>query len=107
MESYDPTPLDFLFIFLSPQVAPKVVQADVANVLRHSRFAKHFHISDAPQDPESGTSDPYSNADPFAYTATSKNSGSGCCAKKPVKAQQGTGCCGSKRTGEEGKKKCC
>lgn len=87
---------------------PKIVSAELATVLRFSRFAKHLDFQPLEPGTTVPTDDVYSNADPFAYCAANnlaKTSGS-CCAK-PAK-QEKTGC-GSKPAEEKNGcgSKCC
>ena len=92
------------------------MSADVATVLRVSRFAKHFNFE--PLDPglDSPADDVYSAADPFAYCVANniKKASGECCPKPPNRdngvcpepAEQETGSC-TKRPKIESEGACC
>ena len=82
----------FLWSF-TLQKTPKIVSAELATVLRFSRFSKHLDFQPLEPGTTAPTDDVYSNADPFAYCAANsvaKTSGS-CCAK-PAQQEKTGGC---------------
>ena len=92
------------------------MSADVATVLRVSRFAKHFSFESLDPGMESPSDDVYSAADPFSYCVANdiKKAAGGCC-PKPTKrdngfcskpAEQETGC-STKRPKIESEGACC
>lgn len=92
------------------------MSADVATVLRVSRFAKHFKFESLDPGMDSPADDVYSAADPFAYCVANnvKKASGGCCPKPPNRdngvcpepAEQETGSC-TKRPKIESEGACC
>ena len=75
------------------QKTPKVVSADIATVLRVSRFAKHLEFQPLQPGTDAPVDDVYSDADPFAYCAANKVAkASGSCCPKPAKQESVGGC---------------
>ena len=74
-----------LFVSLTLQKTPKIVSAEVATVLRFSRFASHLEFQPLESGTSAPTDDVYRNVDPFAYCAANNVAkASGSCKPKVV-----------------------
>ena len=74
-----------LFVSLTLQKTSNIVSAEVATVLRFSRFASHLEFQPLESGTSAPTDDVYRNADPFAYCAVNNVAkGSGSCKPKAV-----------------------
>ena len=73
------------FVSLTLQKTPKTVSAEVATVLRFSRFASYLEFQPLESGTSAPTDDVYKNADPFAYCAANNVAkASGSCKPKAV-----------------------
>ena len=73
------------FVSLTLQKTPKIVSAEVATVLRFSRFANYLEFQPLESGTSAPTDDVYRNADPFAYCAANNVAkASGSCKPKAV-----------------------
>lgn len=73
------------FASLTLQKTPKIVSAEVATVLRFSRFANYLEFQPLESGTSAPTDDVYRNADPFAYCAANNVAkASGSCKPKAV-----------------------
>ena len=95
------------------QKTPKIVSAEVANVLASSRFSKHFEFHPLEPGTTAPADDVEHDADPFAYCASNNvGPGAACCAKpakqescaKPI--EQENGCCPKRAKADSGAR-CC
>ena len=83
-----------MFTIPTLQKTPTLVSADVATVLRVSRFGKHFEFHPLDPGTNAPADDVYSAADPFAYCVANniKKASGGCC-PKPTEQKSGGDCC--------------
>ena len=107
-----------MFAIPTLQKTPTLVSADVATVLRVSRFGKHFEFHPLDPGTNAPADDVYNAADPFAYcVANNVKKASGGCCPKPTEQKSGGGCrpksaekesaCGAKRPKIESEGTCC
>ncbi|XP_068745268.1 arsenite methyltransferase-like [Montipora capricornis] len=117
--SMEENPEEFKFnVCYTLTKTPTLVSADVATVLRVSRFGKHVEFHPLDPGTNAPADDVYSAADPFAYcVANNVKKASGGCCPKPTEQKSGGGCrpksaekesaCDAKRPKIESKGTCC